>query len=77
MTTKTLTIRLPVELARQLQEKCKASNSNPSAVLRRAAETYIAEKQPVRNGIQEHIAARAGTWDGYCSGKELLKRTRP
>jgi bifunctional DNA-binding transcriptional regulator/antitoxin component of YhaV-PrlF toxin-antitoxin module len=29
------------------------------------------------NAMQRHIAARAGTWDGYLSGEALLKRTRP
>ncbi len=30
-----------------------------------------------RNAMQAHILARAGKWDGYVSGEELLKRTRP
>ena len=29
------------------------------------------------NAMQEHIDAFAGRWDGYCSGEELLRRTRP
>ena len=26
---------------------------------------------------QSHIAKFAGTWEGHCSGAELLRRTRP
>jgi hypothetical protein len=27
--------------------------------------------------MQDHIRARAGTWDGIWSGEELLRKTRP
>ena len=27
--------------------------------------------------VRNHIRKYAGTWDGHCSGEELLRRTRP
>ncbi len=77
--TTTLTIRLPVALARELKAKTKAAKTSPSAVLRRAATEYVRKKasQAGLNAMQEHILARAGTWDGRCSGEELLAKTRP
>jgi predicted transcriptional regulator len=76
--TQTLTIRLPATLVRDLKAKARSHNTNPSAVLRRAAAEYVRDKNGSRaNAMQDHIAARAGTWDGYCSGVELLRRTRP
>ena len=35
------------------------------------------KKAGVLNEFQRHIRARAGSWDGKISGKELLRRTRP
>ena len=29
------------------------------------------------NKVQNHIRKYAGSWQGYCSGAELLRRTRP
>ncbi len=77
--TKTLTIRLPARLARELKARTKAAKTSPSAVLRRAAAKYVHQKKSGRglNAMQEHIDTYAGTWDGYCSGEELLRRTRP
>ncbi|MCI0535881.1 MAG: ribbon-helix-helix domain-containing protein [Verrucomicrobiales bacterium] len=77
--TTTLTVRLPAPLAREFKAKTKAAKTSPSAVLRRAAADYVRQKNsgPGLNALQEHIMARAGTWDGYCSGEELLRRTRP
>jgi predicted transcriptional regulator len=77
--TATMTIRLPANLAREFKAKAKAAKTSPSAVLRRAAADYVRGKKGHKrlNAIQEHIMARAGTWDGYCSGEELLRRTRP
>ncbi len=76
--TQTLTIRLPRELARDLKTKAEAAKTTPSAVLRRMAAEYVrSAKNPMRNALQEHIAAHAGRWDGYCSGEELLRKTRP
>jgi hypothetical protein len=75
--TKTLTIRLPLTLARELKSKAKAAKTNPSAVLRRMAAEYVRESKPAANAMQEHIRAHAGSWDGFCSGEELLRRTRP
>jgi predicted transcriptional regulator len=77
MTTKVLSIRLPLDLAISLQSKAKAARSSANAVLRRAAEDYVAAHKTAGNTMQEHIAARAGKWDGYCSGEELLRKTRP
>jgi hypothetical protein len=77
--TTTLTIRLPASLARDLKAKARARKTNPSSVLRRAAADYVrAEKGSVHpTPLQEHIDAHAGTWDGYCSGEELMRKTRP
>jgi predicted transcriptional regulator len=77
--TTTVTIRLSTALARQLKAKTRAAKTSPSAVLRRAAEKYVAaaKHDPTLNELQEHINARAGTWDGDISGEELLRRTRP
>jgi predicted transcriptional regulator len=78
--TTTVTIRLPASLARELKSRTKAAKTSPSAVLRRAAADYVREKRKSATGLnamQEHINARAGTWDGDISGEELLRRTRP
>ena len=75
--TKTLTIRLPVALARDLKAKARAERTNPTEVLRRAAEEYVRADRTARDARVEHVRKHAGTWDGYCSGTELLKRTRP
>jgi hypothetical protein len=77
--TTTLTIRLPSTLARQLKAKTRAAKTNPSAVLREAAENYVASSKagPEPNALQKHIAKYAGRWDGDISGEELLRRTRP
>ena len=76
--TTTLTIRIPAALAREFKAKAKAAKTSPTAVLRRAAMDYVRETKAKRlNAMQEHIMARAGTWDGHCSGEELLRKTRP
>lgn len=75
--TTTLTIRLPRALARELKAKAKAAKTSPSAILRRAAADYVRKQKPALNAMQEHIDAYAGAWDGYCSGEDLLRRTRP
>ena len=76
--TETLTVRLPASLAREFKAKAKSSKSSASAVLRRFASDYVrAKKEKSGNALQEHIAAHAGTWDGHCSGEELLRKTRP
>jgi len=75
--TTTLTIRLPEALAREFKAKTKAAKTSPSAVLRHAAADYVRKSGVGMNAMQEHIMTRAGTWDGYCSGEELLRRTRP
>ena len=75
--TETLTIRLPKSLARAFRAKTRAAKTNPTAVLRRAAEEFVREDQGARDSAVEHVRRYAGTWDGYCSGEELLRRTRP
>jgi predicted transcriptional regulator len=77
--TTTLTIRLPAALARELKAQAKSARTSPSEVLRRAAADYVRKNKSGRklNAMQEHINARAGTWDGDISGEELLRRTRP
>jgi hypothetical protein len=77
--TETLTIRLPRRLARELKAKARSSNTTPSAVLRRMATEYVRSRKqaPALNPLQEHIVSHAGRWDGYCSGQELLRKTRP
>ena len=75
--TETLTIRLPKTLARDLRARARGAGTNPTAVLRRAAAEFVNQRGAARNAMQEHIRARAGTWDGRLSGVELLKRTRP
>jgi hypothetical protein len=75
--TQTLTIQVPAHLARDLKAKARSSKTTPSAVLRRLAADYVrGKKKTGRNALQEHIAAYAGTWDGYCSGEELMLKTR-
>ena len=74
--TATLTIRLPRDLAQKFRAKTRAARTNPSAVLREAAATYVRADPTARNGVLEHLRARAGTWDGTLSGQELLRRTR-
>jgi len=75
--TETLTIRLPQRLARDFKAKARAAKTNPTAVLRRAAVEFVRQRGSTRNALQEHIRAYAGTWDGLCTGTELLRRTRP
>jgi len=76
--TQVLTIRLSQRLARELKAKARSAKTTPSAVLRRMAAEYVRSKdQPPLNGLQEHILTHAGRWDGYCSGEELLRKTRP
>jgi hypothetical protein len=76
--TEIMTIRLPRHLAQDLKTKAQAAKTTPSAVLRQMAADYVKRaKKPARNALQEHIATHAGRWDGYCSGEELLRKTRP
>ena len=74
--TKTLTIRLPATLVQELKAKAKSAKTNPTAILRRMAAEYVRDNKPAANSMQEHIRAHAGTWDGYCSGEEVLRKTR-
>jgi hypothetical protein len=73
-----MTIRLPRRLAQDLKTKAQAARTTPSAVLRQMAAEYVkSAKKTTRNALQEHILAHAGRWDGYCSGEQLLRKTRP
>jgi len=75
--TQTVTIRLPRRLAQELKAKARSSKTTPSAILRRMATEYVrSKKQTTLNPLQEHIVSHAGRWDGYCSGDELLRKTR-
>ena len=76
--TEIMTIRLSRQLAQDLKSKAQAARTTPSAVLREMAAEYVkSRKKPARNALQEHIVTHAGRWDGYCSGEELLRKTRP
>jgi hypothetical protein len=75
--TETLTIRLPKMLARDLKAKAKSAKTNPTEVLRRAAEAYVREGRGASDARLEHVRKYAGSWDGYCSGADLLRKTRP
>ena len=75
--TETLTIRLPKSLAREFRAKTRAAKTNPTEVLRKAATEFVQKNQAARDSAVEHVRRFAGTWDGYCSGEELLRRTRP
>jgi predicted transcriptional regulator len=76
--TETLTIRLPQSLARQVKNKARARRTNVSAVARQLLADYVRNHKanPAANALQQHIDAYAGSWDGHCSGQELLRRTR-
>lgn len=76
--TTTITVRLPVELAREFKARARATKTSASAVLRQAAANYVRENKSgdALKPMQEHINARAGTWKGHCSGAELLRKTR-
>jgi hypothetical protein len=73
----TLTIRLPKSLAREFRAKTRAAKTNPTEVLGKAAAEFMNKDQAARAAVVEHNRRHAGTWDGYCSGEELLRRTRP
>ena len=75
--TETLTIRLPKTLARQFRSKTRAAKTNPTEVLRKAAAEFVHKDRAAQTAAVEHVRRYAGTWDGYCSGEELLRRTRP
>jgi predicted transcriptional regulator len=75
--TETLTIRLPKSLAHEFRAKARAARTNPTVILRQAAADYVQKNQTAQNAAEAHIQRFAGTWDGYCSGEELLRRTRP
>ena len=75
--TEILTVRMPASLVRELKTKARLAHTNPSAILRQAAADYVRQSHAGVNAMQQHILARAGTWDGDISGAELLRRTRP
>ena len=51
----------------------KSVRTNPTAV---TPAKHVSKEKPALNAMQKHIRAYAGTWDGHCSGTELLRRTR-
>ncbi len=75
--TETLTIRLPKTLAREFRAKTRAARTNPTAVLRQAADRYVRDGPVAHHAVVEHLRSRAGTWDGDLSGVQLLRQTRP
>ncbi len=68
---------MPAKLVRELKAKARLAGTNASEILRQAATEYVRRSNSGVNPMQEHILARAGTWDGDISGVELLRRTRP
>jgi antitoxin (DNA-binding transcriptional repressor) of toxin-antitoxin stability system len=57
---------------RQAAELFRGHRPDPEA-----ANAIAAELQRGANPMQDHILARAGTWDGDISSMELLRRARP
>jgi hypothetical protein len=76
--TQTIIVRLPRRLVQELKADARSSRTTPSAILRRMATEYVRSRnQTARlNRLQKHILSHAGRWDGYCSGEELLRKTR-
>lgn len=71
-----LTIRLPKSLARKFRAKTRAAGTTPTAVSRKAAEEFVRADPSTHNSALMHVRRFAGSWDGYCSGEDLLRRTR-
>ena len=57
--------------------KAKAEAAKTTSALPRTGKLANTAKKSARNALQKHIVARAGRWEGYCSGEDLLRRTRP
>jgi hypothetical protein len=78
--TQTLTVRLPQRLVSQVRYKARANRTNVSAVARRLFADYVRRQKgsaaTTPNPMQQHIDAYAGSWEGHCSGAELLRKTR-
>ncbi len=78
--TQTLSVRLPQQLVRRVKHKARANRTNVSAVARQLFAEYVRrpghQAPPVANPMQQHVDAYAGSWDGHCSGEELLRKTR-
>ena len=75
---RTFIVRLPARLAKDFKAKAHSAGTTPSVVLRRMVTKYVkAPRPPKRNAVQEHILMYSGRWNGYCSGVELLRKTRP
>jgi len=78
--TQTLTVRLPQGLVRRVRHKARANRTNVSAVARQLFAEYVRhQKEGIgtsSNPMQQHIDAYAGSWEGHCSGAELLRKTR-
>jgi len=73
--TTVLSVRIEASLLRRAH---KASGGNLSAFVRAAVTDKVqAIERAKGNSMVAHIQARAGTWDGYLTGEELLQKTRP
>jgi predicted transcriptional regulator len=73
--TTVLSVRIDSDLARRTQ---KVAKGRLSAFVRDAIVDRLKTLERAKgNPMLAHIEARAGTWDGYVSGEELLRRTRP
>jgi hypothetical protein len=75
---RTLSFRLTQRLARQVKSKARASRTTVSAVARELFAQYVSlhKADTTSTAMQQHIDAHARSWDGHCSGEELLRRTR-
>ncbi len=78
--TQTLTARLPQGLVRRVRHKARANRTNVSAVARQLFAEYVRQQKEGAgtspSPMQQHINAYAGSWEGHCSGAELLRKTR-
>ncbi len=74
-----MTTVLSVRIEKKLAERAaKAARGNLSAFVREAIAEKVKDIERRGNdSLRAHIEARAGTWDGFVSGEELLRRTRP
>ncbi len=73
--TTILSVRIGADLVCHAQ---KVSGGKLSAFVREAISDKVKALERAKgNPMLAHLDARAGTWDGYLSGEELLRRTRP
>jgi hypothetical protein len=73
--TTIVSVRVERDLARRAEQ---AAQGNLSSFVREAIEEKVKAVEGANgNKVVAHIQARAGSWDGFKSGVELLKWTRP